>query len=124
MNLKPLFQRIVVKRKTVEKIGNLFVPTLSDQLVKADVGEVIAVGDECTTVLPGDCVIFGKYAFKVMDLKDLLIKSGIKVDLDIDKDDELLVLNEEDVICKLENQTDTMFDEKSWDSLTKVQKYE
>ena len=81
MNLKPLFQRIVVKRKTVEKVGTLFVPTLSDQLVKADIGEVMVVGEECTTVLPGDFVIFGKYAFKVMDLKELLMKSGIKVNL-------------------------------------------
>ena len=71
MNIRPLYDRIVVKRieKDVEKIGGLFIPDSAKE--KPQEGEVAAVGKgkrlEDGSVVPldvkvGDKILFGKYS--------------------------------------------------------------
>ena len=71
MNIRPLYDRIVVKRieKDVEKVGGLFIPDSAKE--KPQEGEVAAVGKgkrlEDGRLLPldvkvGDKVIYGKWS--------------------------------------------------------------
>lgn len=82
MDLTPLFTRILVRRKEVEKVGSLYVPVDSKEM-KATEGEVLAVGSECDTVNVGDTVFFGKY-------------SGAELERNGQK---FVLMNEEDVLC-------------------------
>ena len=94
MNIRPLHDRIVVKRieEEVEKTaGGLFIPDSAKE--KPQEGEVIAVGAgkrEKGERIPldvnvGDRVLFGKYS-----------GSEIKID-----GEELLILREEEILAKL-----------------------
>ena len=71
MNIRPLHDRVVVKRSDEEeaKIGGLFIPDSAKE--KPQQGEVVAVGNGKKTeegkVIPldvkvGDRVLFGKYS--------------------------------------------------------------
>ncbi len=72
MNIRPLYDRIVVKRledQTENKIGGLFIPDSAKE--KPQEGEVVAVGKgkrlEDGKVVPldvedGDRILFGKYS--------------------------------------------------------------
>lgn len=82
MDLQPLFSRIIVQRKEIEKIGSIIIPE-STQQMKATEGTVIAVGNECDTVKAGDVVFFGKY-------------SGAEIERDKVK---YIVCNEDDIIA-------------------------
>ena len=90
MKLEPHGQRILVKRKSDEKLGEIYVPETAKMVSLR--GEVIAVGSECGWISVGDDIFFGRYApFELptnyySDLKDI---------------GELLIMNEEDVLCKL-----------------------
>ena len=95
MNIRPLQDRVVVKRKEEEttSAGGIVLPGSATE--KPAQGEVLAVGPgrllENGTVLPvdvkvGDTVVFGKYASNT-------IKMG---------DDELLILNESEIFGVLE----------------------
>ena len=93
MNIRPLHDRIVVKRLEEDdsKVGALFVPDSAKE--KPQEGEVIAVGAgkrEKGERVPldvnvGDRVLFGKYS-----------GSEIKID-----GEELLILREEEILAKL-----------------------
>ena len=91
MKIRPLYDRIVVKRiETQEqKIGGLYIPDSAKE--KPQEGEVVAVGKgkrlEDGKVIPldvqvGDRILFGKY-------------SGSEVKID---DEEYLIMKEEDVL--------------------------
>jgi len=82
MDLKPLFSRIIVKRKEVEKVGSIIIPVNSQQM-KATEGEVVAIGSEVDTVKVGEVVFFGKY-------------SGAELERNGEK---YVLMNEEDVLC-------------------------
>lgn len=82
MDLIPLFSRLIVKRKELDKVGSIFIPTNSQEM-KATEGEVIAVGSECDTVKVGDTVFYGRY-------------SGAEIERDKVK---YVLMNEEDVLC-------------------------
>lgn len=82
MDLIPLFSRLIVKRKDVEKVGSIFIPLDSKQM-QATEGEVISVGSECNTIHVGEMVFFGKY-------------SGAEIERDGEK---FVLMNEEDVLC-------------------------
>jgi chaperonin GroES len=94
-NLRPLHDRVVVKR-TEEKeqmIGGLYIPDTAKE--KPQQGEVVAIGDgrilEDGTRVPldlnvGDQVLFGKY-------------SGTEVKLN---DEEYLIMRESDVLGVVE----------------------
>ena len=82
MDLTPLFSRLIVKTKELEKVGSIYIPTDSKQM-KATEGDVIAVGSECDTVKVGDVVFYGKY-------------SGAEIERDGKK---FVLMNEEDVLC-------------------------
>ena len=94
MNIKPLFDRVVIKRMEEEKMsaGGIVIPDSATE--KPIKGEVIAVGsgkamDNGTTRTPsvkvGDKVLFGKY-------------SGTEVKLD---GTEYLVVKEDDIFAIL-----------------------
>jgi chaperonin GroES len=95
MNIRPLHDRIIVKRKEEEQTspGGIVLPdTAKEKPVR---GEVIAVGKGKTLnngdqrpvdVKPGDEVLFGKYA-------------GTEVNVD---DEELLVMREDDIMAIIE----------------------
>lgn len=94
MNIKPLYDRVVIKRMEEEKVsaGGIVIPDSATE--KPIKGEVLAVGggkalDNGTTRAPlvkvGDKVLFGKYA-------------GTEVKLD---GQEILVVKEDDILAIL-----------------------
>ena len=95
MNIKPLFDRVVIKRMEEEKLsaGGIVIPDSATE--KPIKGKVIAVGKgkilENGEVRPldvkvGDNILFGKY-------------SGTEVKVD---GEDLLVMREEDVMAVIE----------------------
>ena len=97
MNIRPLHDRIVVKRveSTENKIGGLFIPDSAKE--KPQEGEVVAVGNgkkgDDGKVIPldvkaGDRILFGKYS-----------GSDIKID-----GVEYMIMREDEVLGVLESQ--------------------
>ena len=95
MNIKPLYDRVVIKRMEEEKMsaGGIVIPDSATE--KPIKGEVVAVGEgkaldngslRAPKVKVGDKVLFGKY-------------SGTEVKVD---GEELLVMREEDVMAVIE----------------------
>lgn len=94
MNIKPLFDRVVIKRMEEEKVsaGGIVIPdSATEKPVK---GEVLAVGEgksldngsvRAPKVKVGDKVLFGKYA-------------GTEFKLD---GQEILVVKEDDILAVL-----------------------
>jgi chaperonin GroES len=98
MNIRPLHDRIVVKRieeDTEKTSGGLFIPDSAKE--KPQQGEVVAVGKGkredgkliALDVQAGDRILFGKYS-----------GSDIKID-----GDELLIMREDEILGVLENVT-------------------
>ncbi|MEK7408434.1 MAG: co-chaperone GroES [Acidobacteriota bacterium] len=96
MKIRPLYDRIVVKRieQSEERQGGLFIPDSAKE--KPQEGEVVAVGKgkrlEDGKVVPldiqaGDRILFGKYS-----------GSEIKVD-----GEEFLIMREDDVLGVIED---------------------
>ena len=92
MNLRPLHDRVIIKRLSSETktASGLVIPDNAAE--KPDQGEVIAVGpgkrDDSGKVIPmdvkiGDRVLFGKYAGQTVKMND----------------DELMVMREEDIMA-------------------------
>ena len=92
MNLRPLHDRVIIKRldNETKTASGIVIPETTAE--KPDQGEILAVGtgkkDESGKVIPldvkvGDRVLFGKYAGQT-----------VKVD-----GDELLVMREEDIMA-------------------------
>ena len=95
MNIKPLFDRVVIKRMEEEKMsaGGIVIPDSATE--KPIKGEVIAVGKgkilengevRALDLKKGDKVLFGKY-------------SGTEVKVD---GEDLLVMREDDVMAVIE----------------------
>jgi len=95
MNIRPLYDRIVVKRieEQETKIGGLFIPDSAKE--KPQEGEVVAVGKGKRLedgkvvpldVKPGDRILFGKY-------------SGSEITID---GEELLIMREDEILGVLE----------------------
>jgi chaperonin GroES len=95
MNLRPLQDRIIVKRveEETKTAGGLFIPETAKE--KPQRGKIVAVGNGKKTedgkVLPldvkvGDLVLFGKYA-----------GTEIKVD-----NDDFLMMREDDILAVVE----------------------
>jgi chaperonin GroES len=95
MNIRPLYDRIVVRRLEEQetKVGGLFIPDSAKE--KPQEGEVVAVGKgkrmEDGKVVPldvqaGDRTLFGKY-------------SGSEIRID---GEELLIMREDEVLGVLE----------------------
>jgi len=91
MNLKPLSDRVVVRRVDSENVtqGGIVIPDAATE--KADQGTVLAIGPGkrdaqgeivALDVAVNDCVIFGKFAGQT-----------VKVD-----GEEVLILKEEDIL--------------------------
>jgi len=91
MNIKPLHDRIVVKRMEQEEVvkGGIIIPDTAKE--KPQEGRVVAVGPGkvtaegktvAMTVKEGDRILFGKYA-------------GTEVKMD---DEEYLIMREDDVL--------------------------
>ena len=95
MNIKPLYDRVVIKRMEEEKMsaGGIVIPdSAAEKPIK---GEVVAVGEgkaldngslRAPKVKAGDKVLFGKY-------------SGTEVKID---GEECLILREEDILAVME----------------------
>lgn len=95
MILKPLGQRVLIKRSIIGKLGNLYIPKNSEQM-RACIGEVVDVGPSCEILKVGDMVTFGRYAPLLIDTSDLEYHGFIsKKEQDVD----YLLLNEEDLLC-------------------------
>jgi len=95
MSIRPLHDRVVVRRQEEEKTtpGGILLPDSASE--KPAEGEVIACGNgkllengdiRPLDVKPGDKVLFGKYS-----------GSDVKVG-----DEELLVMREDDILCVIE----------------------
>ena len=96
MNLRPLHDRVIVKRMEEERMsaGGIVIPDSATE--KPVRGEVLAVGNgkilesgekRPLDISVGDNILFGKY-------------SGTEVKVD---GDELLVMREEDIMAVIEN---------------------
>jgi chaperonin GroES len=96
MNIRPLHDRIVVKRieETENKLGSLFIPDSAKE--KPQEGEVVAVGNgkrlddgklQPLDVKAGDRILFGKYS-----------GSDIKID-----GQEYMIMREDEVLAIIEN---------------------
>ena len=94
MNLRPLHDRVIVKRldQETKTASGLIIPDAAAE--KPDQGEILAVGNgkvqdngtvRALEVQVGDCVLFGKYSGQ-----------SVKVD-----GQELLVMREEDIMAVL-----------------------
>jgi chaperonin GroES len=95
MNIRPLHDRVIVKRVDEERksAGGIVIPDTAAE--KPDQGEVVAVGKGKKTddgkliqldVKVGDRVLFGKYSGQTVKVKG----------------DELLVMREEDIMGVIE----------------------
>ncbi|MEK7989668.1 MAG: co-chaperone GroES [Thiotrichaceae bacterium] len=95
MQLKPLHDRVIVKRMEEERTtaSGIIIPDSATE--KPSRGEIISIGDgkilesgekRALAVKAGDKVLFGKYA-------------GTEVKVD---DEELLVMREEDIMAIIE----------------------
>lgn len=82
MALKPLNDRVIVKRKEQEEktAGGIFIPDSAKE--KPQGGIVVAAGPECKTVKDGDAVLFAKYA-------------GSEFSVD---GDDLIIMREDDIL--------------------------
>jgi len=87
MNIKPLGNRIVVKpvKQENKTEAGIYLPDTASK-DKPQQGEVIAVGPDFKGVKKGDKIIFAKYG-------------GTEIKI---KEDEYLVLGEDDVLAVLE----------------------
>ena len=95
MNIRPLHDRVVVKRCAAERktAGGIVIPDTAGE--KPDQGEVVAVGGgkrlengdiRTPDVKVGDKVLFGKYAGTTVKIRD----------------EDLLVIREDDIVGVLE----------------------
>ena len=75
MGLKPLHDRVIVRRKAEEEktAGGIYIPDSAKE--KPQGGEIVAAGPQCKTVKAGDSVLFAKYAGSEfsMDNESLII---------------------------------------------------
>ena len=96
MNLRPLHDRVIVKRMEEERVsaGGIVIPDSATE--KPVRGEVLAVGNgkilengekRALDISVGDAILFGKY-------------SGTEVKVD---GEELLVMREEDIMAVIES---------------------
>ena len=62
MGLKPLSDRVIVKRKEEEEktAGGIYIPDSAKE--KPQGGSVVAAGPDCKSVKKGDSILFAKYA--------------------------------------------------------------
>lgn len=95
MNLHPLGQRVLIKRKDIRELRGIFIPAGSQE-AQFNLGEVVSVGPDCDFLNVGDVVTFGRYA-PLKILKDELMYYGINVEFDADT--TYLLMNEGDVLC-------------------------
>ena len=88
MTLKPLFDKVVVKKleEKEQSVGGIFLPTAAQE--KQEVAEVIAVGnggvidgkEVVMVVKPGDKVLYSKYAgsqFKIAGQEVTIVKQSV-----------------------------------------------
>jgi len=91
MQLNPHAQRILVKRKMDEKTGGeIYIPETSKKVSLR--GDVIAIGNDCEWIEVGDDIFFGRYA--PFELPTHYYQ-------DLKEQGEILIMNEEDVLCKV-----------------------
>ena len=84
MNLKPLYDRVVIARKVTETVSGGGIVLMLDEPTREPEGTVIAVGHD-TTLSVGDTVLF---------------KSAAGTEVNVDGRD-VLVMREDDVIAVL-----------------------
>lgn len=95
IGLTPLFSRVIIKRKRIEKVGSLYVAETSQE-AKVGIGEIIAIGPDCESVSVGDVVLFGRYSPYLLNQQEM---KWVGVDVVEDKDTEYLLNNEEDLLA-------------------------
>lgn len=92
ITLVPIGTRcLVLKHKEEATAGGIIIP--KDAQTNAQMGEVIATGDQCDYVKPGDKVFFGPY-------------SGRSIAADVDTSNtihfqDIWVMVEDDILCKV-----------------------
>lgn len=93
MNIKPLYDRIIVKALDAEEVtkGGIVLPDSTKE--KPQEGKIVAVGDgkllddgkiQALTVKVGDRILYGKYSGTEIKTKD---------------EEDLLILKEDDVLA-------------------------
>ncbi len=101
LGLKPLFSRIIIKRKMLKQVGRILVPE-SSQEARVGAGEVVAVGPDCEVAKVGNIVLFGRYSPYLLNKQELewagiILPKG---------DEEYMLCNEEDLLAIREEKMD------------------
>ena len=92
MELEPHGYRILAKRVSDEKLGEIFIPETTKKVSLR--GTVIAIGDLCEWINVGDDIFFGRYA-------PFELPTRYYDDLRGNEFGEILIMNEEDVLCRI-----------------------
>jgi len=62
LDITPIGARLIILQEdTPERIGHIYIPKDSKEMISWE-GDVVAVGDGCTSVKVGDVVFHGRYA--------------------------------------------------------------
>jgi co-chaperonin GroES (HSP10) len=101
MNLHPLGQRVLIKRKNIDKVGSIYIPKGSQE-AECCIGEVVSVGPDCEFLKEGDLITFGRYA----PLKILKQELDLyQVEITFDPDTTYLLMNEADALCIISDES-------------------
>ncbi len=90
MQAKPIFDNVIVKRAAEEEAseGGIIIPDAAKE--KPQQGTVMAAGDDCEAIKPGDIVLFSKYAGSEINLGEgeflLISEDDIQVILGFDSE--------------------------------------
>ena len=87
MKLKPFGSRVIAKQFDDDMIGSIVVPDEAKR--KSLRATIVAVGDDCAWVRPGDTILFGRYA---------------RFDIPLRGEEwrDHFIMNEEDILTKIE----------------------
>jgi chaperonin GroES len=92
-DITPLYSRIIVEADYKDKtVSGLLIPKSARRgSMDGHRGKIVSIGDEVTDVKVGEHIIYGQY-------------SGTKFNLGNSEDDKYLIMNEEDVLCKIKTE--------------------
>jgi len=93
--LKPIIDRVLMRRKIIKQIGSILVAHNSQEIL-IGVAEVIAKGEACHIVEPGDIVLLGRYAACFVEPEEL---KWYGIDMPDTEDYHYLFCNEKDIIA-------------------------
>lgn len=101
MKLVPLFGRVLLERKRVEKIGNILIPDMAKERHASLKCRVLALGEHADGVVVGDIVLIGRNAGTWLD------KDGNVVPKEPEEGETAYyIVQDEDILCLVKDEQD------------------